>query len=60
MAIDLEELGGNLGRIAKNFRRQLRRESDLVQLQGLPELANEVNLGRSSEQHSWVNPFDRR
>ena len=30
---------------------------NLVQLQGLPELANEVNLGRSSEQHSWVDPF---
>ena len=29
----------------------------LVQGQGLPELANEVDLGRSSEQHSWVNPF---
>ena len=30
---------------------------NLVQGKGLPGPANEVNLGRSSEQHSWVNPF---
>ena len=39
--------------------RHLFREAlvNLVQGKGLPGPANEVNLGRSSEQHSLVNPF---